>query len=111
MELGIGTGRNALAAAVAGKSVIGVDLSERMLAECRRKAEAVGVTERLDLRCEDARTFSLAEPAALIALPLRGIDHFRTWGDKLALLRNLWQNLRPGGRFVFDHDVLHESSM
>src|SRR3954470_22564204 len=49
VELGVGTGRIALEIARRGKSLLGVDVAARMLAECRRKAKALGALDRLRL--------------------------------------------------------------
>ena len=55
LELGVGTGRVAVATALAGVRVIGVDASERMLAICRRRAEEAGVSALVDVRLGDFR--------------------------------------------------------
>src|SRR5918999_2399459 len=53
VELGVGTGRIAVPTAIAGVRVIGVDSSPGMLEVCRKRAEAAGVMELLDLRLGD----------------------------------------------------------
>ncbi len=105
-ELGVGTGRIALEVARRGKSLLGIDISAHMLAVCREQAERQGLDDRLRLRQDDARTFELEEPAALITFPFRGIAHFLTQQAQHELLVNVRRNLRPGGRFIFDHDVI-----
>jgi len=55
VELGVGTGRIAIPAALAGAHVIGVDSSAGMLAVCAERAREAGVGERLDLRLGDLR--------------------------------------------------------
>ena len=72
VELGVGDGRLAVAAALRGQSVIGVDLSTAMLDQCRQRAERAGVLGKLTLLNADFRDFQLDEPAALIALPSAG---------------------------------------
>ena len=49
LELGVGTGRVALPLVAAGHRVTGVDLSRWMLAVAQRKAEALGLDDRLTL--------------------------------------------------------------
>jgi SAM-dependent methyltransferase len=102
VELGVGDGRIAVEAAVHGCRVIGVDLSEVMLAQCRKRAEAAGALGRLALIHADFRTFALDEPAALIALPYHSIGHLVTLAEKRDAVRHAFSQLRPGGRFVFD---------
>src|SRR4051812_49691361 len=50
VELGVGTGRIAIPAALAGAHVIGVDSSAGMLAVCAERAREAGVGGRLGLR-------------------------------------------------------------
>ena len=60
-ELGVGDGRLAVDAAASVPRMIGVDLSPAMLARCRARAEAAGVSERLTLIEADFRTFTLPD--------------------------------------------------
>jgi SAM-dependent methyltransferase len=102
VELGVGDGRIAVHAATRGCSVIGVDASSAMLDLCRARATRAGVTDRVDLRQADFRDFTLTEPADLIALPYHSIGHLTTLDDKRRALHQVFTQLRPGGRFIFD---------
>jgi SAM-dependent methyltransferase len=102
VELGVGDGRIAVAAAARGRSVIGVDLSAAMLDRCRLRAAAAGVLDRLTLMHADFRHFHLAEPAGLIALPYHSLGHLVALDDKRRAIAQVFSQLRPGGRFVFD---------
>jgi SAM-dependent methyltransferase len=102
VELGIGDGRIAVEAAKRGRVVVGVDLSPAMLQLCRERAARAGVADRLTLLQADFRSFALAEPAALIALPYHSLGHLTSIDAKNAALRHIYAQLRPGGRFVFD---------
>ena len=102
VELGIGDGRIAVAAASLGRSVIGVDLSVAMLDRCRLRAAGAGVLDRLTLMHADFRRFHLDEPAGLIALPYHSLGHLVALDDKRQALAQVFSQLRPGGRFVFD---------
>jgi SAM-dependent methyltransferase len=108
VELGVGTGRIAIQAAKQGCSLTGVDHSPRMLALCRRRAEAAGVGRRLKLLAQDVRRFALNRPASLITLPFRSIGHFLTLKDKEHVFRRVFGQLKPNGTFVFDHYVWNE---
>ncbi|MCC6987970.1 MAG: class I SAM-dependent methyltransferase [Acidobacteria bacterium] len=101
-ELGVGDGRIAVDAAAGGRTITGVDLSPAMLDLCRARAERAGVLDRLTLLQADFRTFTLAEPAALIALPYHSLGHLTTLPDKREALLRIHGQLRPGGRFLFD---------
>ncbi|MEO2197975.1 MAG: class I SAM-dependent methyltransferase [bacterium] len=102
VELGVGDGRVAVRAAARGCPVIGVDASTAMLDLCRARATREGVTDRVDLRQADFRDFTLTEPADLIALPYHSIGHLTTLDDKRRALHQVFSQLRPGGRFIFD---------
>lgn len=102
VELGVGDGRIAVQAAVRGQHVTGVDLSTAMLDRCRQRADAAGVSDRLTLMQADFRSFQLAEPAALIALPYHSLGHVTTIEEKRAVVERVFAQLRPGGRFLFD---------
>jgi SAM-dependent methyltransferase len=102
VELGVGDGRIAVAAALRGRSVIGVDLSTSMLDQCRARAGRAGVLDRLTLLNADFRDFQLDEPAALIALPYHSLGHLVTLDHKRRAFAQVFSQLRPGGRFIFD---------
>lgn len=106
VELGVGDGRIAVAAATRGRDIVGVDLSPAMLGLCRTRAERAGVADRLTLIEADFRTFVAPEPAALIALPYHSLGHLTTLDAKNTAVRHIYTQLRPGGRFVFDDFVM-----
>ncbi len=102
VELGVGTGRVAVPTAQAGVRVIGVDSSAGMLDVCRRRAEAAGVAELVDLRHGDLRCPPVEERVRLVTAPFRSLLHLETdeaRGECLTAVRDI---LLPGGRFVFD---------
>src|SRR5437588_7010028 len=109
VELAIGNGRVAIPVAQAtGRRVIGIDSSPAMLAQARLRAAAAGV--ELDLRAGAMRDLALAEPAALIYCPFRGLLHLPTWADRRRTFERVAASLRPDGRFAwnafaFDHRI------
>ena len=103
VELGVGTGRIAVPVAEAGVGVIGVDRSEGMLDVCRARAEAAGVSERLDLRVGDFRRPPVTERVALVMCPFRAYLHLPDDdGERVTALRAAYDLLVPGGRLAFD---------
>jgi SAM-dependent methyltransferase len=102
VELGVGTGRIAIPIAEKGKRVIGVDSSREMLAACRRRAEAVGVAELLDLRLGDLRNPPLDEQVPLVICPFRSYLHLADDGERIEALEAARRSLVPGGRLIFD---------
>jgi SAM-dependent methyltransferase len=100
LELGVGTGRIAVPIAAAGVEIVGVDLSEGMLAVARERAELAGVA--VDLRLGDMREPPVEGTFPLVAVPFRSLLHMETDRDRRAVLRVVARLLAPGGRFVFD---------
>lgn len=108
VELGVGTGRIAIEAARKGKKIIGVDSSEKMLLRAKQRAKEYDVSDKLTLFEADFREFRLASPASLITIPFHSIGHMVTRADRLAAFRQVYGNLKPGGKFIFDHFVFDE---
>lgn len=108
VELGVGTGRIAIDVARNGKCITGIDISSAMLERCRAQADLAGVSNRINLIQSDIRNFELPEKANLIIFPFRSIGHLLTLDDKRLALRRVYEQLVPGGRFVFDHYVFDE---
>lgn len=102
VELGVGHGRVAIPVAQAGQHVIGVDVSDAMLAEGRRRAAAAGVADRVSFLEGDMRTFVAEPPVHLVTIPFRAFGHLLTVEDQLAALTRVHRSLVPGGRLVFN---------
>ncbi len=100
LELGVGTGRIAIPIAAVGIQVVGVDLSEGMLAVARERADLAAVT--VDLRHGDMRNPPVEGVFPLIVIPFRTLLHMESDIDRRAALRTVARLLAPGGRFVFD---------
>jgi ubiquinone/menaquinone biosynthesis C-methylase UbiE len=100
LELGVGTGRIAVPVAAAGVRVVGVDLSEGMLAVAREAAALAGV--ELDLRQGDMREPPVDERFPLVMIPFRSLLHMETDDDRRTALRAAARVLGPRGRLVFD---------
>jgi ubiquinone/menaquinone biosynthesis C-methylase UbiE len=93
LDLGCGTGRHALWLAAAGATVTGVDFSEGMLAQARRKpgAEAIRfVVHDLHLPLPFAAEFDLVVSGLVL-------EHLRELGGFFAEAHRV---LKPGGRAV-----------
>jgi O-methyltransferase/aklanonic acid methyltransferase len=100
LDIGTGTGVVALAAAARvgpeGK-VVGIDLSEGMLAMAREQAARAGREDRLAFRRMDAEALELADQSFDAILSLFALFHFP---DPLRVLREIFRVLAPGGRLV-----------
>jgi cyclopropane fatty-acyl-phospholipid synthase-like methyltransferase len=103
LELGCGTGRVTIPLAEAGYEVIGVDLSEPMLARCRAKVAERGLEERVHLLLADMAQFELERAdVGLACTPFRSFMHLNTQAEQLACLERTYACLRPGGTFIVD---------
>ena len=80
-----------------GVQVLGVDLSENMLAEARRKATACGLDERVVLSLGDAERLEVADASVDVVTVAFGVRNF---GDLGAGLREIARVLKPGGKVV-----------
>jgi len=108
VELGVGTGRIAVDVARRNKPIIGVDISLSMLEQCRSRAVEAGVQDHIELIQCDVRSFTLPQKAHLIVFPFRSIGHLLSLEDKKQTLQRIFDQLTPGGRFVFDHYAFSE---
>ena len=99
--LDVATGSGDLAIAMARRirdvQVLGVDLSEQMLAVARRKIEARGLDGRIVLDRGDAERLAVADASVDVATVAFGVRNF---GDLGAGLRELARTIKPGGKVV-----------
>jgi len=105
LELACGTGTVAVAMAGDGWGVYGVDASEAMLFEARRKAEEAGVA--IAFSRQDMRTFSLPERVDLATCLYDSMNYMLTSEDLVAAFRRVYQVLEPGGLFLFDMNTAY----
>ena len=99
LDMATGTGDLAieLARHIPGAHVTGVDLSDRMLAEARRKVAAQGLAERIELHQGDAEhpTAEACYDAATVAFGVRN------FGDLHAGLCGLARAIKPGAKSLY----------
>lgn len=100
LELACGTGRLAIPIAKEGREIIGLDISEGMLKEARKKASKQGVN--LNLVCADMRMFNFKVKFDLIILAFNSICHLYTRDDVERCFQCVRSHLAHDGRFVID---------
>lgn len=101
LELAIGTGRIALPLAARGVAVSGIDLSEPMVAELRRKpgGDAIPVT------IGDMTATQVAGEFRVVYLVFSTIGNLVGQDLQVACFENAARHLGPGGRFVVELEV------
>jgi SAM-dependent methyltransferase len=104
LEVGCGTGRVLIPTARAGIEIVGLDLSQSMLAVCRRglAEEPDDVRARVTLVGADMRDFELGRQFALATMPFRPFQHLITVEEQIACLGAIRRHLAPGGRLILD---------
>ena len=100
MDVATGTGDLAIAMAkrVDRTQILGVDLSEEMLAVARRKVEKQGLEERIMLEKGDAENLDMVTTesidAATVAFGVRNFENIERG------LSEIYRTLKPGGKLV-----------
>jgi SAM-dependent methyltransferase len=102
LDLGCGTGRVSLAIAKTGIPVTGLDLSAAMLARARRKAEEMGLSDRIEWVEGDMTRFDLGRKFPLVIIPYRSFLHLLTARDQVEALRRVRAHLTDDGLFAFN---------
>ena len=104
LEIGCGTGRVLIPTARAGFEIVGLDLSDDMMAVCRKKlaAEPDDVQKRATLIQDDMRDFDLQRQFALVTIPFRPFQHLMTVEDQISCLETIHRHLQPGGKLILD---------
>jgi ubiquinone/menaquinone biosynthesis C-methylase UbiE len=95
LDAACGTGRYALRLAEAGARVSGIDTTEEMLAQARRKAADRGLA--LDLRHADLDALPFEDGSFDLVLSALALCHIPDLGPAMAEFARV---LRPGGRVV-----------
>lgn len=100
MDVATGTGDLAIAMAkrVDRTQILGVDLSEEMLAVARQKIQKQGLEERIMLEKGDAENLSMVADGSVDAVTVAfGVRNFE---NVEAGLKEMWRTLKPGGKLV-----------
>lgn len=100
LDLGCGTGGHALVLEKSGYEVVGVDRSDAMLAEARRKAQHRG--QRIKWILGDIRSLELNETFDAAIMMFAVLGYQTDDGDVRATLRSARAHLLPGGILACD---------
>jgi SAM-dependent methyltransferase len=98
LEFAIGTGRVAVPLLAAGVPVLGIELSEAMLAQLRRRVDAAALPVTLG----DMATARVPGEFSLVYLVFNTLGNLRSQAEQVECFRNAARHLAPGGRFVVE---------
>jgi SAM-dependent methyltransferase len=96
LELAIGTGRIAVPLAGRGIRVAGIDLSPDMVAQLRKKTDAIPVV------VGDMSTTRVEATFSLVYVVFNSINNMTTQDGQVAAFENAAAHLEPGGSFVVE---------
>lgn len=97
-ETGIGTGRIAFPILQRGYSYTGIDVSDKMLDELRRKLQ--GINHRATLINADATTLPFDDNSFDVAITVHVFHLISNWQKALAEVGRV---LKPGGLYLYSH--------
>ncbi len=100
LELACGTGRLTIPIKEKGYSITGVDISEDMVMEARKKAREKKIDIKLQIA--DIRNFDLNCKFSLIILPFNSICHLHDYESIFSCLKCVKKHLTNDGRFIID---------
>ncbi|MFI7604671.1 class I SAM-dependent DNA methyltransferase [Micromonospora sp. NPDC049366] len=98
LEFAIGTGRVAVPLAARGVPVCGIELSQPMVDQLRRKASPA----EIPVVVGDMATTTVPGEFSLVYLVYNSIGNLRTQDEQVECFRNAARHLAPGGRFVIE---------
>jgi SAM-dependent methyltransferase len=101
IDVGCGTGRNSLYLAQHGFTVYAIDQVPRLVNELQIKAQALGLTPRLQAICGDVcEPWPLGDASAGVAVDTFCYKHIMDAKDRAAYRRELARVVKSGGLFL-----------
>lgn len=101
LDLGCGTGEDALHLAARGKRVLALDASSAMVDRAREKARARGLGSRAQFQCLPMQDLKDALNGEVFDGALSNFGALNCVEDLQSLLAALAERVRPGGRLLF----------
>ncbi|GAA1370120.1 class I SAM-dependent DNA methyltransferase [Catellatospora chokoriensis] len=98
LEFAIGTGRVAVPLAARGVHVSGIELSQPMVDQLRRKVSA----DEVPVVIGDMATATVPGEFSLVYVAWNSIGNLRTQDEQVRCFQNAARHLAPGGRFVIE---------
>ena len=104
LDVACGTGEFSVRLAEKGYAVTGVDLSDEMLAIAKVKADQAGVT--IPFYQQNMIELDMGEQFDSIVIFCDSLNYLHTENDVQSTFRRVYEQLKPGGLFMFDvHSV------
>lgn len=100
IDLGCGTGNITIPLAKTGCSMIGVDISQEMLAEAQRKAYSEGIS--IPFFCQDMVELELPYQVECVLSLCDSLNYLTENGELSAAFSAIRRHLKPQGLFLFD---------
>ena len=100
LDLACGTGSMSEEMARLGYDVIGADFSYGMLSRAMEKKMESGLP--VQYICQDMRDLELYSTADAVICTLDSLNHLNCFEDVVKTFRKVYENLEPGGVFIFD---------
>ncbi len=101
LEAMCGTGRVLLPLALAGHTVVGVDIAPAMIELAQSKVVTAGLANARTA-VGDLRSLALPERFAMALIAMNSFMHLATPSDQLEALERLHEHLRPDGLLILD---------
>lgn len=111
LELGCGTGRVSLAIAREGIQVLGIDLSESMLKQAKKKSIDLGLSHQIQWMQANMTEFEVNQKFPLIIIPYRSFLHLTSVREQILALQRIRNHLMDDGLFAFNVFVPHLAEM
>ncbi len=99
LEVGVGTGRFFLDALNQGADICGIDVSATMLDQLKKK---LNPAHHHRVFHQDARSLHLDTKFDLVVAPFRVFSHLIDVDDQIQALNSIHDQLKPGGKLIFD---------
>lgn len=99
LEIGVGTGRFFADALSTGTDIYGIDISPSMVNVLLSKLDK---NDHHRISIQSIVDFKFDFQFDLIIAPFRVMMHVLDKADQLEALNNVYNHLKPGGRFIFD---------
>ncbi len=100
LDLGCGTGEHAILFTNLGYSVTGVDLSTKMLSIAKNKT--IELNTPINFKRGNIVSFTASQPFGVAVSLFHVLSYLLTNTDISTFFSSTYQNLQPGGLFIFD---------